>query len=589
MKFRVLDLFSGAGGFSFGLSLNKNFEIVLATDFDENSLKTFKKNHQQSEIILGDIKNLKIKEEIINQAKKLKVNMIIGGPPCQGFSLKGKKLGLNDSRNFLFLEYFNIVNVIKPKLFIIENVKSMLSSSNGYFLKEIIKIFGDIGYKISYGVLDSSDFGVPQKRKRAIIIGCLIKKIDLPIKTNFKKITIHDAISDLKNLNSGEKGEAFYLFKPESFYQKKMRKNSEYPQWHCASNHSKEAIKKMSLIPENGDKNDLPKNLRTNQKFSNTWSRLQWSDLSPTIDTRFDTPSNGQTIHPILNRSITPREAARIQSFPDSFHFIGNKTSICKQIGNAVPPLMAKAIGSKILKDLNNTQKEMINNAIIYRDDSYKMPLNNEIIYDAIITDPPYNISKSNNFSTMKNNRKGLFFGKWDENFDLLKWISIYYQNLKFGGTIIIFCSFLSISFIANELKKNGAEVKDVIKWIKTNPMPRNINRRYVQDTEFAIWAIKPGKWTFNKGNNKYKRAIYSSSVVSGKERTIHPTQKSLKLMQEIIRTHTNENDLILDPFMGSGTTGVAALIQKRRFIGIEKDSKYFKIAVERIFELSNS
>ncbi len=204
---------------------------------------------------------------------------------------------------------------------------------------------------------------------------------------------------------------------------------------------------------------------------------------------------------------------------------------------------------------------------------------------DAVITDPPYNISKDNNFSTMNNPRKGVDFGHWDNNFDVCAWIGDYTKVIKDDGCIIIFCSYLYISFLIKELKKNNIDVKDVLVWKKSNPMPRNINRRYVQDMEFAIWGVKKNaKWTFNKPDNKpYLRSVFETSTVSGNERTNHPTQKSLELMRQIIRIHTNPDDIILDPFMGSGTTGVAALLEDRKFIGIEVNPEYFELSVERI------
>ncbi|MGZ9413839.1 DNA-methyltransferase [Mycoplasma sp. 480] len=208
---------------------------------------------------------------------------------------------------------------------------------------------------------------------------------------------------------------------------------------------------------------------------------------------------------------------------------------------------------------------------------------------DHIICDPPYNISKENNFSTLNSPRKGILFGQWDQNFDLFSWISKYVQLLDDNGSIVIFCSYKYMSFIIKELENNKIEVKDVLVWQKSNPMPRNINRRYVQDMEFAIWGVKQkAKWIFNKPKEKpYLRSLFEFPIVSGKEKVDHPTQKSLKLMEEIIKIHTNEGDLILDPFMGSGTTGVAALKLKRNFIGIEKDEKYFKIAKERIEKIN--
>jgi site-specific DNA-methyltransferase (adenine-specific) len=220
----------------------------------------------------------------------------------------------------------------------------------------------------------------------------------------------------------------------------------------------------------------------------------------------------------------------------------------------------------------------------ILNKDTYNLKINKDLVFDAIIADPPYNISQDNNFHTM--GRSSLDFGEWDKDFDILNWIKIYSPNLKNGGSILIFNAWRNMGAIADELEKNGFLVKDLIRWVKNNPMPRNRERRYVSDTEFCIWATKGSNWTFNRGDLPYRRPEYKTATVAGKEKNGHPTQKSLELMKELILTHTNENDLILDPFMGSGTTGVAALELNRRFIGIEIDKKYFDIASKRLLEI---
>lgn len=227
----------------------------------------------------------------------------------------------------------------------------------------------------------------------------------------------------------------------------------------------------------------------------------------------------------------------------------------------------------------------------LYNSDAYEKVL--EFIdmglqVDHIITDPPYNISKKNNFHTMNKPRYGVDFGLWDDGtFDLFRWIPQYSKILKNNGSMIIFCSYRFISYIVDILEMDGVDmdVKDIIVWQKSNPMPRNINRRYVQDMEFAIWAVKKNaKWVFNKSEDKpYMRSRFETSIVSGKEKLGHPTQKSLNLMKQLISIHTNENQIILDPFMGSGTTGDASLILNRKFIGIEKDETYFDIAYKRL------
>lgn len=584
MKFNVLDLFAGAGGFSSGLDSIKNVETVEAIDFDQYATETFKKNFPNAHVITGDITNEEIKKEIVKVAKERKVNMIVGGPPCQGFSLKGKNLGMDDPRNFLFLEYYSLVKEIRPEIFVIENVKNILNSEDGYFKNQIIEKFSSLGYIINYGVLNAKNFGVPESRERAIIIGSLTRSVDLPTGGG-KIVTVRDAISDLAYLNSGEgEFESDYITEPQSAYQKKLRAKKLYN--HKATSHSQVALDKLAMIPPEGDKSSLPKELLGKQKFATTWSRLQWDTYSPTIDTRFDTPSNGRNSHPVLNRAITPREAARIQSFRDDFIFYGPKTAICKQIGNAVPPLLGKAIGEAIVKSYSTDRIETENYQLIHGN-SYTMIKElkqNNVTVDHIITDPPYNISQDNNFSTMKNPRKGVDFGGWDKEFDLYSWIEDYSKILNKNGSMIIFCSYRFISYIIDKLESCGMVVKDTLIWKKSNPMPRNIDRRYVQDTEFAVWAVKKNaKWVFNKPKNKsYLRSCYETSTVAGKERTNHPTQKSLKLMEEIIKVHTNKNEIILDPFMGSGSTGIAAIKNNRKFIGIELEKEYFNIALER-------
>ena len=363
MEFRILDLFCGAGGMSYGMHKNSHFVTKVALDVNEKLAQTFKENIPESELIIGDIQDKEIKEKIINLSKKNKVNMIIGGPPCQGFSLKGKKLGLEDPRNFLFIEYLHLIQELKPLVFVIENVKSLMSTSNGWFKNQIISEIKKLGYKVSVGIVRASDYGVPQNRERVIFLCSKNKVISLPEPTVKKPTTVRDAIEDLAYLNSNEGDfEQSYITEAKTEYQKLMRKDSARLYNHKASNHSEIAIHKLSMIPPEKGKEYLPENLLGKQKFNSTWGRLKWDEPSPTIDTRFDAASNGTNNHPFLNRSITPREAARIQSFDDRFIFYGNKVDIRTQIGNAVPPLMAKAIADHIYENLVNNESEVIEN-----------------------------------------------------------------------------------------------------------------------------------------------------------------------------------------------------------------------------------
>lgn len=350
-EFNILDLFSGAGGLSYGMEKNPHFKTKVALDFNEKATITFKKNMPATHVITGDILDPVVRQKVITASKEANVNMIIGGPPCQGFSLKGKKLGLKDPRNFLFVEYLKFVKELKPEVFVIENVKALLSTSAGWFKNQIIDEIHHMGYKVSVGVLNAQNFGVPQSRQRAIFLCSKDKNIPLPDPTVNQVTTVRDAISDLAYLNSGEGAfEQDYRTKPTSNYQKLMRKGSNKLYNHKASKHKQIAIDKLKLIPPEKGKEYLPKEMLGNQKFKSTWGRLVWDEVSPTIDTRFDAASNGKNNHPFLNRAITPREAARIQSFDDKFIFYGSKVYIRQQIGNAVPPLMAKAIADQINK-----------------------------------------------------------------------------------------------------------------------------------------------------------------------------------------------------------------------------------------------
>ena len=359
MKFRILDLFCGAGGMSYGMHQNPHFETLVALDVNEKLAITLKNNMPNVDVVVGDIRDSDVKEKVIDLSIKNGINMIIGGPPCQGYSMKGKKLGLEDPRNFLFIEYLNLVEKLKPEVFVIENVKSLLSTSKGWFKKQIIAAIEKLGYNVEVGVLKATDFGVPQARERTIFICCKETRIPLPLPTVNKTVTVRDAIEDLAYLESNE-GDFTqkYKTKATSAYQKLMRKNSEKLYNHKASNHAPIAIKKLEMIPPEKGKEHLPNELLGKQKFHSTWGRLKWDEPSPTIDTRFDAASNGTNNHPFLNRAITPREAARLQSFDDSYIFYGTKVAVRTQIGNAVPPLMAKAIADQIYRKLSKQAEE---------------------------------------------------------------------------------------------------------------------------------------------------------------------------------------------------------------------------------------
>jgi site-specific DNA-methyltransferase (adenine-specific) len=197
---------------------------------------------------------------------------------------------------------------------------------------------------------------------------------------------------------------------------------------------------------------------------------------------------------------------------------------------------------------------------------------------DLVLTDPPYNIARENNFSTM--GRAGIDFGEWDKGFDLFSYIDQVSRVLNKDGSFVVFNSWRNLGAIADYAEKHGFETKDMIRLEKSNPMPRNRDRRYITDYECAIWFVKEkAKWTFNRQDDKYQRPKFVACIESG----LHPTQKNLSLMENLVKIHSNENNVVLDPFMGSGTTGLACKNLNRHFIGIEQNANYFEIAKGRI------
>lgn len=346
----VADLFAGVGGFSQGF-ISSGCKIEFAIEYDKKIAHSYKMNHSNTTVYDQDISEVDFN---LLKSQHKNIDIIIGGPPCQGFSQKGKRLSIEDDRNYMFKKFIEAVKIFEPKYFVLENVPNILTTANGFFRDEIIKGFEDLGYIVNAKTLNAKDFGVPQNRRRAFFIGSKNEAlIEFPKKRN-NKVTIKDAIYDLPFISSGE-GSQFYEYEQHavSDYQKILRQNSKGIYNHIATNHSKLAIDRLKLIPKGKGKEVLPEEHRTKSIYSGTWSRLLEDDVASTITTRFDTPSSGLFTHPILNRCLTVREAARIQSFSDSFIFHGTKTSQMKQVGNAVPPLLAKEIATIILNDYN--------------------------------------------------------------------------------------------------------------------------------------------------------------------------------------------------------------------------------------------
>ena len=356
-KFSCIDLFCGAGGFSLGLSRN-NIEIVLANEIEKDFAKTFELNHPKTKMLNRDIHNVDFKNELKKIGYK-SIDIICGGPPCQGFSTVGSK-NKKDKRNSLFWEFLRAVNEIEPKAVIFENVAGFKSLYNGKVFETLIKELRNIGYNVYSNVLNAADYGLPQYRKRTIVIGLskgysfeFPKILNSKSKNLFedKYLTVMSAISDLPKLKVGEK-KVNYSSLPKNSYQKKLRGNVKILTEHNCSNYGKKMQKIISLVPPNGDISDVPNNLRPKNYFNNVYARIDPSKPSPTITRNFGTPSSTRCIHPYQNRALSTREGARLQGFPDNFIFYGSKTSKNLQIGNAVPPMFGEIIGKQIKKSL---------------------------------------------------------------------------------------------------------------------------------------------------------------------------------------------------------------------------------------------
>lgn len=349
-KLVVADLFAGVGGLSQGF-ISKGFEVEFAIEYDKEIARSYKLNHEKTTVYNEDISEVNFNKLKLSHPK---IDVIVGGPPCQGFSQKGKRLSKNDTRNYYFRKFIEAVKFFKPTYVVLENVPNIFTTANGFFKNEIIQRFEDLGYIVNSKVLNASEFGIPQNRKRAFFIGSSNGRLVEFPSPQSHKISVKDAIYDLPFIGSGE-GEDFFEYdkRPNSDYQKKLRNGSKGIFNHKSTKHSEIAIERMKLIPKGKGKEVLPPEHRTKSIYSGTWSRLLEDDIAATITTRFDTPSSGLFTHPVLNRCLTVREAARIQSFSDNFIFYGSKTIQMKQVGNAVPPMLAAEIASVILKDYN--------------------------------------------------------------------------------------------------------------------------------------------------------------------------------------------------------------------------------------------
>lgn len=343
----VIDLFSGAGGLSYGFE-SAGFNVLLGIDNDAKALETFELNHNGAKSICGDITQITYENDIKPLIGDKEIDVIIGGPPCQGMSLSGPRK-FDDPRNKLYLSYIRLVDEMKPKAFVIENVPGLVGLFDGQIKDSIIEKFTAMGYDIKYQILCAADYGVPQNRRRVVFVGMKKGTFTYPAPSE-KKVTCSMALDDLPPLvdSLGEEN-APYATEPHNDYQKLMRAKSKSVKNHIAASHSEKVKNIISLVPDGGNYKDLPEEYKRTRNFHVAWTRFASNKPAPTIDT-----GHRHHFHYKYNRVPTVRECARLQSFPDDFIFLGNKTQQFRQVGNAVPPLMAQAIAESLKKELEN-------------------------------------------------------------------------------------------------------------------------------------------------------------------------------------------------------------------------------------------
>lgn len=393
-KIKTIDLFAGAGGITEGFR-QAGATCVFANDFNSHACETFRHNHPNVEVVCGSIEDLN--PRAIRKGlglKKGELDILVGGPPCQGFSINAPERFLQDPRNSLFKQYLHFVDEFAPKTFLFENVPGMLSLGGGQVFDKIISQMHERGYRTSAKILLAAHYGVPQVRWRMIILGSRIG--DIPSnpepthfyqgRPNFKggatiatrlvpldayrlkpPVTLHDAISDLPKVVAGGGREVseYGRVKKLSEFAQAMREGSSQLFNHTANGLSKINLERLNHINAGEAWTAIPFDLlpagmqkaRTSD-HTMRYGRLRWNALAGTMMTKCD-PHWGAVFHPEQARTFTVREASRIQSFPDSYRFLGPRVAQYEQVGNAVPVLMAKAIAESLIHYLGENSKEL--------------------------------------------------------------------------------------------------------------------------------------------------------------------------------------------------------------------------------------
>lgn len=384
----VVDLFSGAGGLALGFQA-AGFEVVLASDFSEPCSRTHLRNMPNVPFWLADISTIS-GHDILRRCglRRGELDVLVGGPPCQGFSILGRRL-LDDPRNGLFGDFIRIAGELRPRVAVIENVPGLATLHNGVLLREIGDAFRSLGYRVSCAELLAAQYGVPQMRWRMFFVAWREAELDtahfpvpthgalgigdlVPNRTISREdaagfVTIREAISDLPPVDSGEVVSC-YSHPPKSAYQIAMRQGSVELHNHYAPRLGASNLERIRHLLPGQDWRDLPHELlppgmrRAHRKdHTRRYRKMTWDGVARSIITRFRDPKSGEYTHPEQMRTITIREAARIQSFPDWFVFEGGYSDQYEQVGNAVPPLLARAMAGSIktLLDRDNGAVEV--------------------------------------------------------------------------------------------------------------------------------------------------------------------------------------------------------------------------------------
>jgi DNA (cytosine-5)-methyltransferase 1 len=358
----VLDLFCGIGGLSLGLKRG-GLHPIGAADCWEEALATFRRN--------SDVPAVAVDLTAVMPADLLKqlgisamdIDVIAGGPPCQGFSTVGKREA-KDPRNMLWRRLLQIVDHVRPAYVIIENVEGLVVADRGRLREQIQRAFGDIGYHMKSKLLTAADYGVPQLRKRVFFLGWLggVEEPHFPSPTCSKHISVSEAIFDLPALASGE-AKSEYACPAMCGYQQARRGRSRMVRNHEAANHPADLVRILKHIPDGGNRQSIPAELQPRSGFHNSYSRLASWKPAIAVTSNMRKPSSSRATHPTQPRGLTVREGLRLQSFDDSFEVLGSRTSQYLQVGNAVPPLLAEAIGRGVATALQATGTKRVRQA----------------------------------------------------------------------------------------------------------------------------------------------------------------------------------------------------------------------------------